>query len=55
MDSTEILDELRCALSDDNHLLINQITLSKCGQELFARTIYQMIQKLNQLNVKNVG
>jgi hypothetical protein len=34
MDSTEILDEFRCALSDDNHFLINPITLSKCGHSV---------------------
>jgi len=31
MNSTELLDEFRCALSDDNHFLINPIPLSKCG------------------------
>jgi hypothetical protein len=31
MESAEILEEFRCALSDDNHFLINPITLSKCG------------------------
>jgi hypothetical protein len=34
MDSTEILDEFRCALSDDNHFLINPIPLSKCGHSV---------------------
>jgi hypothetical protein len=34
MDSTEILNEFRCALSDDNHFLINPITLSKCGHSV---------------------
>ena len=31
MDSTEILEEFRCAHSDDSHFLINPIPLSKCG------------------------
>jgi hypothetical protein len=34
MNSTEILDEFRCALSEDNHFLINPITLSKCGHSV---------------------
>ena len=34
MDSTETLDEFRCALSDDNHFLINPIPLSKCGHSV---------------------
>jgi hypothetical protein len=34
MDSTETLDEFRCALSNDNHFLINPITLSKCGHSV---------------------
>jgi hypothetical protein len=34
MDSTENLDEFKCALSDDNHFLINPITLSKCGHSV---------------------
>jgi hypothetical protein len=31
MNSTELLDDFRCAQSDDNHSLINPIQLSKCG------------------------
>jgi hypothetical protein len=34
MDSTDILDVFRCALSDDNHFLINPIPLSKCGHSV---------------------
>jgi hypothetical protein len=34
MNSAEILDEFRCALSDDNHFLINSIQLSKCGHSV---------------------
>jgi hypothetical protein len=34
MDSTEILDEFKCAFSDDNHFLINPITVSKCGHSV---------------------
>ena len=34
MNSAEILDEFRCALSDDNHFLINPIQLSKCGHSV---------------------
>ena len=34
MDSAEILEEFRCALSDDNHFLINPIPLSKCGHSV---------------------
>jgi hypothetical protein len=34
MNSTELLDEFRCALSDDNHFLINPIPLSKCGHSV---------------------
>ena len=34
MDSTETLDEFRCAISDDNHFLINPIPLSKCGHSV---------------------
>ncbi len=34
MNSAEILEEFRCALSDDNHFLINPITLSKCGHSV---------------------
>jgi hypothetical protein len=34
MDSRETLDEFRCSLSDDNHFLINPITLSKCGHSV---------------------
>jgi hypothetical protein len=34
MNSAEILQEFRCALSDDNHFLINPIPLSKCGHSV---------------------
>jgi hypothetical protein len=34
MDSTETLDEFRCALSDDKHFLIDPIPLSKCGHSV---------------------
>ena len=34
MNSAEILKEFRCALSDDNHFLINPIPLSKCGHSV---------------------
>ncbi len=34
MNSAQILDEFRCALSDDNHFLINPIQLSKCGHSV---------------------
>ena len=34
MNSTEILEEFRCALSEDNHFLINPIPLSKCGHSV---------------------
>ncbi len=54
MNSAEILDEFRCALSDDNHFLINPIPYLNVDI-LFARIVYQMKQKFSQLNVKNVG
>jgi hypothetical protein len=34
MNSTEMLDEFKCALSDDNHFLINPIPLYKCGHSV---------------------
>jgi hypothetical protein len=34
MNSTELLDDFRCAQSDDNHFLINPIKLSKCGHSV---------------------
>jgi hypothetical protein len=34
MDLTEILDEFKCALSDDNHFLIDPIPLYKCGHSV---------------------
>jgi hypothetical protein len=39
MDSTDLLDEFRCALSDDNHFLINPIPLSKCGHSVYKNCL----------------
>ena len=34
MISTELLEDLKCALSEEKHFLINPITLSKCGHSV---------------------
>jgi hypothetical protein len=54
MDSTEILDEFKCAFSDDNHFLINPITLSKCGHSV-CKNCLPNDTKVHSIECKKCG
>jgi hypothetical protein len=54
MDSTEILNEFRCAQSDDNHFLINPIPLSKCGHSV-CKNCLPNDTKVHSIECKKCG
>jgi hypothetical protein len=54
MDSTELLEEFRCALSDDSHFLINPITLSKFGHS-FCKDCLPSDTKVQSIECKTFG
>jgi hypothetical protein len=54
MNSAEILEKFRCALSDDNHFLINPITLSKCGHSV-CKDCLPSDTKIQSIECKKCG
>jgi hypothetical protein len=53
MISNQILEELRCSLSDDRHFMIDPIPLSKCGHSACKNCLPK--KKFNSVKCKTCG